>query len=93
MARRYRWRGGEIDLIVRDGRVVAFVEVKARRGRRYGSGAEALTEHKRRRLRATAGHFLSHSDVGPSPCRFDLVSVELSDGRATVRWIRDAFRP
>lgn len=92
LARRYRWKGGEIDLVVRDGRVLAFVEVKARSGPAYGAAALSVTARKRGRIRRTAARWLSEHGPAGGPCRFDVVCVESSDGRARVRWIRDAFR-
>ena len=50
VARNWRCRGGEIDLIFRDGETVVFVEVKTRRGRAYGAPEEALTPHKAQKL-------------------------------------------
>ncbi|MFQ5742075.1 MAG: YraN family protein [Acidobacteriota bacterium] len=93
LARRYRWRRGEIDLIVQDGPVLAFVEVKARRGQRFGTPAQAVTRRKRRHLVCTARHYLRKAGWGSCRCRFDVVCVELQEGRARIRWLRDAFRP
>lgn len=90
--RRYRWKGGEIDLVVRDGRVLAFVEVKARTGAGFGAAAAAVTARKRRRIWRTAARWLGENGPAGGPCRFDVVCVEAGDGRARVRWIRDAFR-
>ena len=50
LARRYRRRGGEIDIVARDGATLVFVEVKARDGRAFGEAAEAVTAFKRRRI-------------------------------------------
>lgn len=93
IARRYRWRHGEIDLVVRDGEELVFVEVRARRRRDYGTGAETVTARKQRRVVASARHFIRERGLWDSPCRFDVVSVETAGGRARVSWLRDAFRP
>src|SRR3954447_23271881 len=50
VARRYRRRGGELDIIARDGRTLVFVEVKARQGEDFGRAAEAVSHVKRRRI-------------------------------------------
>ena len=93
LERRYRTRSGEIDLIVRDRGTIAFVEVKARRSDRYGTSAEAVTGPKQRRLVNVARAYLRHRGADRQPCRFDVVAVRLRKGRASVRWLRDAFRP
>jgi len=90
--RRYRWKGGEIDLVVREGRVLAFVEVKARSGAAFGSAAVAVTARKRQRIRRTAARWLREHGPAGGPCRFDVVCVERGNGRARVRWSRDPFR-
>ena len=54
LARRYRTRFGEIDIIARDGETTVFVEVKTRDGDRFGDGAEAVTAWKQRRVAAMA---------------------------------------
>jgi len=92
LARRYRRRGGEVDLVVRDGAVIAFVEVKARRGSRYGTAVEAVTARKRLRIVRAARQFLAEQGLRSSRCRFDVACVEIAHGRAKVRWLRDAFR-
>ena len=92
LARRFACRGGEIDLIVEDAGVIVFVEVKARRGRRYGDPAEAVGHRKRRRLLCAARTFLRRKQWSTRRCRFDLCRVDLDRGKATVTWIRDAFR-
>jgi putative endonuclease len=75
LARRYRRRSGEIDIIAADGRTVVFVEVKTRDGEVYGSAAAAVTALKQRRLIATARDYLSRQHLVDVPCRFDVVAV------------------
>ena len=91
--RRFGRREGEIDLIVEHQGTVVFVEVKARRGDGFGDPVEAVTARKRQRIVATARRFLAARQWRSRCCRFDVVSVRLSGGRATVEWLRDAFRP
>lgn len=92
VARNHRCRFGELDLIMRDGDVLVFVEVRYRSSNRFGSGAASVTPAKRRRLLAAARHYLGglrrHS---LPPCRFDVVSVSRPNYRAEFEWIRDAF--
>jgi putative endonuclease len=93
LARRYRCERGEIDLIVKDGSVLAFVEVKARRRGDYGDPIHAVDWRKRRRLVDTARHYLRNEKHPKCECRFDVVSVRISGGKAHATWMRDAFRP
>jgi putative endonuclease len=92
LTRNFRCRRGEIDLIMLDGDVLVFVEVRYRRSRRFGTGAESITYGKRRRLLAAAGFFLSRGGIDPAGvCRFDVVSVSGRNYRPEFQWIRNAF--
>jgi putative endonuclease len=92
LARRYRTRIGEIDIVCRDGPSLVFVEVKARRSNRFGTPAEAVTARKQRRIITMAQVFLSRQRLEGCRCRFDVVSVLLPPGQSpSVRIIRDAF--
>jgi putative endonuclease len=66
---------GELDIVARDGRVIAFVEVKARRGTRAGSPLEAITPAKVARLRRLAGAWLARSELRPAEVRLDAIGV------------------
>lgn len=83
--RNFRVRGGEIDLICRDGRALVFVEVRQRSRADYGGAAASITAAKRRRIVLAARHYL----VGrpPCDCRFDCVLIDGDD----LEWIRNAF--
>lgn len=86
VGRNYRCRGGEIDIIARDGRTLVFVEVRLRRNRAFGGAAESITATKRRRLRLAAEHYLARLPAEP-PCRFDaLLLDELAIER--IEWLR-----
>ena len=88
----YRCRSGEIDLIAEESGSIVFVEVRCKRTEAFGSPAESITVPKRRRLIATAQHYLHERDLTDVDCRFDVVEVTLSSGKLTVRdVIRDAF--
>ncbi len=93
LARRYARPGGEIDLVVRDGDDVVFVEVKARHSTRYGDPIEAVGARKQRRLARTARRFLREHELCGRRCRFDVVGVVVANGQARIEWLRDAFRP
>ena len=87
-ARNFRVRGGEIDLVCRDGPTLVFVEVRLRRNAGYGGAAASITAAKRRRLILAARHFLAKTP--DLPCRFDCVLLSGLDER-NIEWIRDAF--
>lgn len=85
VARNYRCRGGEVDLVCRDGDTLVFVEVRLRTHAHFGGAAESITAAKRRRIVLAARHYLAGK---PWPaCRFDAI---LLDG-ARIDWIRNAF--
>jgi putative endonuclease len=75
---------GELDVVARDGAALVVVEVKTRRGRRYGTGVEAVTPAKLRRLRRLAGVWLSTRPGGEAAgeVRIDVVAVELGPAGA-----------
>jgi len=82
----YRWRGGEIDIIARDGDYLVFVEVKARASLAFGTPEEAVTKAKRRKLVRTAQKYLLEHPTQLG-VRFDVVA--LSGGEA--RLYKNAF--
>jgi putative endonuclease len=92
LARRYRTRFGELDIVLRDGDTVVFVEVKARRTNRHGSAAEAVSFWKRRRMGAMALDYLSWTGRLHQRCRFDVVAIDgIGTPKMTVRVIENAF--
>jgi putative endonuclease len=91
VARRYRRRGGEIDIIARDGETTVFVEVKARTGRAFGGGEEAVTWFKRRRITQLALDYLARHRLAHCPCRFDVVSIRLGEKRPVIDVFQNAF--
>ena len=91
LTRRYRHAGAEIDIVARDGPALVFVEVKTREGREFGDGAEAVTRRKRRRIAMAATDYLARHQTGECPCRFDVVSIMLSDGEPEIEVIPNAF--
>ena len=91
LARRYRRRGGELDIIARDGATLVFVEVKAREGRAFGDAAEAVTMIKRSRIVQLALDYVTRHRLTNSPCRFDVVSIHLEAGEPVVEVYQNAF--
>lgn len=92
LARRYRTRVGEIDIVARDGAVVVFVEVKARTDHAHGHPAEAVTGWKQRRIAAMAWDYLTRRQLHHVPCRFDVVAISGPEGGTQrIDVIRAAF--
>ncbi len=88
LARNWRCREGELDLVVATGSVVVFVEVKARSSSRFGTGAEAVDHRKQRRVRAVASRWLAANGGRYAEVRFDVVDVD-RDGR--LQLFQDCF--
>ena len=91
LARRFRSGHRDLDLVVRQGRQVAFVEVKARRGAAYGSPIEAVGWRKRRELARSASVWIDRHGQGGDAYRFDVIGVLLTGGSAQVEHVEHAF--
>ena len=91
LARNYRCRHGEIDLIMRDGSTIVFVEVRLRNRTDFGSGAESVGAKKQARILASAEHYLQRHATLLVGCRFDVVSIRRIGDTHQLRWIRSAF--
>lgn len=92
LAKNYRCRLGEVDLVARDGKTLAFVEIKFRHGTTYGLPQEAVTYRKQRKIVKVALHYLkkNHSTLlrmNCPPVRFDVVAI-LPEG---IELIKNAF--
>ncbi len=85
LARRYRTRAGEIDIVARDGRTLVFVEVKTRSGPAFGSGLDAVTPRKQAQVRKMAIDYLWRAGLGDAPCRFEVAAVTLDGPRQPPR--------
>lgn len=92
IARNYCCRLGELDLVMRDGGSLVFVEVRARESDAFGGAAASIGRAKQRRLVAAARHFLmTHPGAARMPARFDVVAISGSGGDRSPQWIRAAF--
>lgn len=78
--RNWRCELGELDLVLREGRVLVVCEVKTRSSLAYGTPMEAVTEQKAARLRRLAARWLAEHDVHPPEVRIDLVGVLVPAG-------------
>ena len=90
--RNYRTRYGELDLILRQGNTLVFVEVKLRRGTGFGDPLEAVTPRKQCAIRSLAEQYLSERDPTFDAVRFDVVGILADgDGPPRVHHLKDAF--
>jgi len=89
----YRCRFGELDLVMRDGAVLAVVEVRRRSSARFGGAAASITRAKQHRIaRATRHLLLTHAELRELAVRFDVVTFESAAAGPRIEWLRDAFR-
>jgi putative endonuclease len=91
LERNFQARAGELDLVMREGAEIVFVEVRARVRADYGGAAASVTPAKQQRVRRAAQLWLQrhHGSGSWPPFRFDVVAVE--GERAELNWIRGAF--
>ncbi len=92
VARNYRTRLGEIDLILHDGGRIAIVEIRQRRTTRFGGAAASITPEKQQRLVRLAQLWLQqHPQWREAPLRFDAILIDGSPEQGPIRWIQQAF--
>jgi putative endonuclease len=91
LARRYRTRYGEIDVIAREGETVVFIEVKARWDETFGGGGDAVTAWKQQRIVRMATDYLARHGLLDAQCRFDVVTVQFDSGRPRIEVFTHAF--
>lgn len=84
VARNWRTRNGEIDLIISLNSTLVFCEVKTRSTAVFGSPAEAVTGLKQTRIRSLAGEWLGRQDRKWREIRFDVASITKAPGRAPI---------
>lgn len=88
LKRNYHSRFGEIDLIMRDGQQLVFVEVRYRRSRSFGGAIYSISAAKQRRIAQTAQSYLQGRRDDRSSCRFDVIAI---DANTDINWITAAF--
>lgn len=96
LERNFHCRHGEIDLILRDGEVLVFAEVRYRRGAGFrgghGSGFDSIGAAKRARLIRSAQEWLArHPRLAHNACRFDVVALTGDETSPSIDWCRNAF--
>ena len=93
--RNFFCKGGELDIIIRKGNVLAFVEVKYRKHHTMGGAIASLSYTKQRHLIHSAKVFLQrYPSLSNLDCRFDLVAISSSDGphsKVQIQWLDNAF--
>ncbi len=90
--RNYTRKCGEIDLIMRQGHDLVFVEVRYRKNRAFGGAEESITRRKQNKIRKTAESFLQqyHSSKYDQ-CRFDVIAITGPKDQFDIDWIKHAF--
>lgn len=88
VARNYRCRYGELDLVARDADTLVFIEVRRRTDLRFGGAAASINASKREKLLKAARHYLAGLPVAPA-CRFD--AVLLTGEPPRIEWLRNVI--
>lgn len=95
LVKNYLCKMGELDLVVMDGEILAFVEVRYRRQELYGTSAETVTPSKQLKLTRAAQHYLLSNNYGDLyPCRFDVIAISGDfdhPSELNYNWIKNAF--
>ena len=92
LARRFRTRLGEIDIVAREAETLVFIEVKARRSTRFGEPVEAVGWRKQQTIARIAAEYVLRHGIGNATCRFDVVSIVFGEGlRPRLEILRGAF--
>lgn len=86
--RNYHCKFGEIDLIMKEGKTLVFVEVRLRTNHRFGSASASITPQKQQKLLLTAQHYLQQH--GDCPCRFDAILMNQANVQH-IEWIHNAI--
>ncbi len=93
VARNFKCRGGELDIVMTEGERIVFIEVRYRKSSRYGGAAASVGYHKQRRIQLAAQLFLlQQPSLANRPCRFDVFAIEGNPEKPVVNWIKDAFQ-
>lgn len=94
LARNLRCKGGELDILCRDGDILVVVEVRQRGGAQFGGALASVTRQKQRKIiRAARFHLQRHAAWQRCVLRFDVIGLDgLPDGKHRLAWVKDAFR-
>jgi len=90
--RNFRCKGGEVDIVARDGNTLVFIEVKSRKTLSYGVPQLAVTPFKQRQISKAALTWLARNQKHDSPARFDVVAILLNSAyQHQIEHIKNAF--
>lgn len=87
----FYYQHGEIDIIAKEDETLVFVEVKLRNSAHFGHPEESVTPKKQELLRRTAEGYVLSKNIENTPCRFDVVSVVMKNGKAECTLFKDCF--
>lgn len=92
VAQNYHCRFGEIDLIMKDGKTLVFIEVRLRSNHQFGNAAGSITPKKQQKIILAAQHFLQQhkQTVNEPACRFDAVLMSKANFQS-IEWLSNAF--
>lgn len=93
LERNFCIRGGEIDIIARDGDTLVFVEVKARRSENSGAPLDAVTQEKRKRIGKAAMFYMNKNSAEAENIRFDAIGIKEGQGGLEIEHVENAFCP
>ncbi|MDJ0918269.1 MAG: YraN family protein [Woeseiaceae bacterium] len=91
--RNFHCRFGEIDLVMRDGDCVVFVEVRKRTRNKIAAATQSVGRQKQRKLTLAASFYLAGLATDALPtCRFDVIGIDTAGSHASIDWRRNAFQ-
>lgn len=85
ISKNFRTRYGEIDIVVRDGRTLVFIEVKSRSSVKFGTPEESITRDKQNKLRLMSAYFLSKNKLQHESHRLDVIGIIFEGSKARLR--------
>lgn len=92
VTRNYRTPYGEIDLVMQQGQMIVFVEVRYRKSTKFGHPAETINWQKQKRLRASAEYyFQKNKNLSNCPCRFDIIAISQKIDEGHLQWLKDSI--
>lgn len=89
IAENWRNRSGEIDLIMQDGNIVIFIEVRTKESISFGIGVESITAQKRIKIREMAANFLQYKSWWDKPLRFDLITIDKNGSEYKITHLKN----
>lgn len=88
ISKNYNCKLGEIDLIMQDGEILVFVEVRYRNSDKFGGAAASVNHQKQQKIIRSAEHYLQKNYRQPPTCRIDVVAI---DKNRKIDWIKNAI--